>query len=74
LAIIYRVHCYTFFIIPVLFCTVISKQSALHNILKRIRDLYRGIIEFKKGYQPKTNLVKDERGDLLALPQKSLTR
>jgi hypothetical protein len=33
-----------------------------------IRDLYRGITEFKKGYQPKTNLVKDERGDVLADP------
>jgi hypothetical protein len=41
---------------------------------KNIRDLYRGITEFKKGYQPKTNLVKDERGDLLADPQKILTR
>jgi hypothetical protein len=39
---------------------------------KNIRDLYRGITEFKKGYQPKTNLVNDERGDLL--PQKILTR
>jgi hypothetical protein len=26
-----------------------------------IRDLYRGINEFKKGYQTRTNLVKDER-------------
>jgi hypothetical protein len=26
---------------------------------KYIRDLYRGINEFKKGYQPRTNLVKD---------------
>jgi hypothetical protein len=40
---------------------------------KNIRDLYRGITEFKKGYQPKTNLVKDERVDLLADPQKVLT-
>jgi hypothetical protein len=37
---------------------------------KNIRDLYRGINEFKKGYQPKTNLVKDDRGDLLADPHK----
>jgi hypothetical protein len=35
---------------------------------KNIRDLYRGITEFKKGYQPTTNLVKDERGDLLVDP------
>jgi hypothetical protein len=32
---------------------------------KNIRDLYRGINECKKGYQPRTNLVKDERGELL---------
>jgi hypothetical protein len=37
------------------------------NIKNRnIRDLFRGINEFKKGYQPKSNLVKDESGDLLA--------
>jgi hypothetical protein len=41
---------------------------------KNIRDLYRGLNEFKKGYQPRTNLVKDERGDLLADRQKILNR
>jgi hypothetical protein len=29
-----------------------------------VRDLYRGINDFKKGYQPRTNIVKDEQGDL----------
>jgi hypothetical protein len=33
---------------------------------KNIRDLYRGINEFKRGYQPKNSLVKGENGDLLA--------
>jgi hypothetical protein len=33
---------------------------------KNIRDLYRGINEFKRGYQLKNNLVKDGNGDLLA--------
>jgi len=28
--------------------------------------LYRGINEFKKGYQPRTNIVKDEKGDMFA--------
>jgi hypothetical protein len=42
-------------------------QSSSKN--KNIRDLYRGINGFKKGYQPRTNLVKNERGDLLADPQ-----
>jgi len=30
------------------------------------RDLYRDVNEFNKGYQPRTNSVKDENGDLLA--------
>jgi hypothetical protein len=33
---------------------------------KNIRDLYRGINNFKRGHQPRSNLVKDENGDLLA--------
>jgi hypothetical protein len=40
-------------------------EIELNSKNKNIRHLYRGITEFKKGYQPKTNLVKDERGDLL---------
>jgi hypothetical protein len=30
--------------------------------------------KFKKGYQPRTNLVKDERGDLLVVVHKILNR
>jgi hypothetical protein len=41
---------------------------------KNIRDLYRRKNEFKKGYQPGTNLVKYENGDLLADPHKILNR
>jgi hypothetical protein len=48
--------------------------TELNRNNKNIRDLYRGKTELKKGYQPKKNLVKDERGDLLADPQKILTR
>jgi hypothetical protein len=32
---------------------------------KNIRDLYRGINEFRRSYQLRNNLVKDENGDLL---------
>jgi hypothetical protein len=39
-----------------------------------IRDLYRGINEFKKYYQLRTNMVKDGRGDLLVDPHKILNR
>jgi hypothetical protein len=36
--------------------------------------MYKGKTEFKMGYQPKTTLVMDKRGDLLTGPQKILTR
>jgi len=34
--------------------------------IKCIRDLYRDINEFKKGYQSRTNIAKDEKGDLVS--------
>jgi len=42
--------------------------------MKNIRDLYRGINDFKKGYQPRTNVVKDEKGDLVAVSHSILAR
>jgi hypothetical protein len=41
---------------------------------KNISDLYRRINEFKRGYQPQSNLVKDENGDLLADSDSILNR
>jgi hypothetical protein len=41
---------------------------------KNIRDLYRGINEFKTGYQPRTNIVKEENGYLLADSHSILNR
>jgi hypothetical protein len=32
---------------------------------KNIRDMYRGINEFKRGHQPRNSSVKDQKGDLL---------
>jgi hypothetical protein len=49
-------------------------EIELNSKNKNIRDLYRGITEFRKGYKPRTNLVKDEKGSLLADPQQILTR
>ena len=40
----------------------LEANSKIHNI----RDLYRGINDFKKGYQPRCNIVKDYKGDLVA--------
>jgi hypothetical protein len=41
-------------------------ELATNSKNKNTRDLYRGIIGFKRGYQLRNNLVKDENGDLLA--------
>jgi hypothetical protein len=41
-------------------------ELAINSKNKNIRDLQRGKNEFKMGYQPRSNLVKDENGDMLA--------
>jgi hypothetical protein len=41
---------------------------------KNIRDLYRGSNDFKEGYQPRTNVVNDEKGDLVADSHSILAR
>jgi hypothetical protein len=45
-----------------------------NNRNKNIRDLYRGINEFKKRYQHRINIKKDENGNLLVEPQSVLNR
>jgi len=37
-----------------------------HSKDKNIRDLYRGISDFKNGYGPRTDIVKDEKGEFVA--------
>jgi hypothetical protein len=49
-------------------------ELATNSKDKNIRDLYRGINEFKRGYQPRNNVVKDENGDLLADPHNTSNR
>jgi hypothetical protein len=41
---------------------------------RNIRDQYRGINDFKRGYQHRNNLVKDENGDLLTDSHSILNR
>jgi hypothetical protein len=41
---------------------------------RNIRDLYRGISDFKKGYQPRTTIVKKETGDLVTDSYSVLSR
>jgi hypothetical protein len=49
-------------------------EIASNSKNKNIRDIYRGINNFKKGYQPRNNLVKNENGDLLADSHSILNR
>ncbi|PNF20840.1 hypothetical protein B7P43_G12066 [Cryptotermes secundus] len=49
-------------------------ELAMNSKNKNIRDLYKGINYFKRGYQRSSNLVKDENGDLLADSHNILNR
>jgi hypothetical protein len=44
-----------------------AKIEDLQNTSKiqNMKYLYRGINDFKKGYQPRSNIVKDKKGDLV---------
>ena len=42
------------------------EELETNSKINNIRDLYRGINDFKKGYQPRTGIVMDEKGDLVA--------
>jgi hypothetical protein len=41
------------------------EELETNSKFKNVRDLYRGINDFKKRYLPRTNIVKDEQGDLV---------
>jgi hypothetical protein len=43
-------------------------ELAMNSKKKNIRDLYGGINEFMRGYQPRSNLVNDKNCDLLLIP------
>ncbi|PNF43921.1 hypothetical protein B7P43_G02818 [Cryptotermes secundus] len=49
-------------------------ELAMNSKNKNIRDLNRGINDFKRVSQPSSNLVKDENGDLLADSHNILNR
>jgi hypothetical protein len=42
------------------------EELETNSKINNIRDLCRGINDIKKGYQPRTKIVKDEKGDLVA--------
>jgi hypothetical protein len=39
-------------------------ELEIKSKVKNIRDFHKGFSDFKKGYQPRTNIVNDEQGDL----------
>jgi len=45
--------------------TKISELES-NNKNKNIRDLCRGIFDFKKGYHPRVSVIKNEKGDLVS--------
>jgi hypothetical protein len=49
-------------------------MSATNSKNKNIRNLYRGINEFQKRYQPRNKLVKDENAVLFADSHNILSR
>ena len=53
-----------------------AKVEALetNSKIKNIRDLYRGIKDFKKGFQPRCNIVKDDKGGLVSDPHSIVAR
>jgi hypothetical protein len=42
------------------------EELETNSKINNIRDLYRDINDFKKGYKPRTVIIKDEKGDLTA--------
>jgi len=50
------------------------EELETNSEVNNVRDLYRGINDFKKGYQPRTIIVKDEKGELVADPHSIMTR
>jgi len=43
-----------------------TEELETNSKIKNIREWYRGISDFMKRYQPRTNIVKDDKGDLVA--------
>jgi len=50
------------------------EELETNSKIKNIRELYRAIIDFKKGYQQRINIVKDEKDDLVTDSHSILAR
>jgi len=56
------------------YLTAKIEEIETNGRMKNIMNMYRGINEFKKVYQPRTNIVKDEMGDLVTESHRILAR
>ena len=52
----------------------IIEELETNSKINNFREWYRGISDFKKGYQTRTNTVKDDKGDLVADSHSILAR
>jgi len=50
------------------------EELETNSKIQNIRDLYRGVSDFKKGYWPRCNIVKDEKGDFVADSHSNVAR
>jgi len=50
------------------------EKHETNSKVNNVRDLFRGINDFKKGKQPRTIIVKDDKGELVADPQSTMAR
>jgi hypothetical protein len=50
------------------------EELETNSKLKNVSDLYRGINDFKMGYQPRSNIVRDKQGDLVVDSHSILAR
>ena len=50
------------------------EELEANSKIRNVRNLYRGINYFKKVYQPRCNIVKDEKRDLFADPHSIVVR
>ena len=57
--------CTCWYIINIYYSVCTIEELETNSKIKNIRDLHRGINYFKKRYQPRCNIVKDEKGDLV---------
>jgi hypothetical protein len=51
-----------------------TNELAMNSSKKSIRDLFTSMNEFKRGYHPRSNLVKNKNGDQLADSSNILNR